>query len=301
MDVSSGFEEEDDQPAKLLIQSPKLAPENRFARNLQAVNGEGTVTAEVMFEMDEVTQGLDGSGIRAFGTSEDGLLEFTTKYDNTSQQMTWGLSCGPIAGRRPDDVLNSLKFLASLHPGTTIRVTRKYGRNSPHTFVTVPEGAPFAEQSHPQYEFARRLSFLQRSTNDDVFIPVTSEMADEDWNWIDTACRIMSGEVFGAPFPGGALEPNSQFFSEETLPAMIFFEQPLKGSIAGRDIDLGPIEMAIETKSVEIIPRGDPSNPEYYELKPKDGCILYWTHTFPQDWTPAKLHSPDGSSEELTE
>lgn len=97
-----------------------------YRLRLRTEDQDGAVLGEAHLRMEPVTRGVDGSGIRAFGTEQHGAFtyEMRTLRDG---QTTVSFSLEDLTGKTPQDVRAGIAFLVSLASAEHIRVAQAAG------------------------------------------------------------------------------------------------------------------------------------------------------------------------------
>lgn len=102
---------------------------------LAAVGSDRTVQAEVHLNMVPATVGVNKTGVRAQGTDRQGFLNVETLIDLEDQSMKFKFAMKDVAGRRPAELLDSVRFLLALRPPNELAVASLDG---PITNPTIP-------------------------------------------------------------------------------------------------------------------------------------------------------------------
>lgn len=157
--------------------SPAASPEGQYELRLSVLDDAGVVLAEPLLRMQPATRGQSGRGVRAFGTEQHGVFTFEMMTNLDTGLTSVQLKLGDLAGRRPEQLLDGLRFLAQFRSPHRLGVRPAYGpgRGEP---MGIAEPARFADASAVILEFAEALVTIQEHVPARVDMPDVDQVPD---------------------------------------------------------------------------------------------------------------------------
>ena len=161
-----------------------------------------TVIASTIIRRTEITSG-QGDGFRTVWVDKSNLFNIEMLGTSSApQEHTWNIQVAyNLNGRRPADVVDSLKFLAAMHAPNRVGLGLTYG---PKNFNIAD--APLSAEQDPD---ARRWSAVAEALariqdHVTVLLRLPAQMTQDQWFDIVTATKLVSGEPVTGTVSGTA-------------------------------------------------------------------------------------------------
>jgi hypothetical protein len=169
-----------------------------YVIRLQVIDGGRAEIALVRLNMQPITHGLSGQGIRSCGREEHGVFDCEIRLSHEDHTGRIHFSEGVLDGLAPADVLPGLRFIAACHPPNSLRVGLAYGPMSHAPLVLPDEGANFQSTTIGlsfRIQVAEALSNLQNYTGTQLTIPDLTTITTEDLAQWRKAAALLAGET----------------------------------------------------------------------------------------------------------
>jgi hypothetical protein len=227
-----------------------------YRLRVQILTEAGEEIGTCVLEMEPVTIGPSGSGVRAVGTEEHGVFGLEWRTDLVAQRVDLKLTGHDLTGKHPTDVLPGLRVAASFHPPNRLRFAAPYG---PITHPADPLPGAIDLGLGPVLRVVEALAVIQDHTAEQITIPdlttVTRSSAGDlirlarllqegsvmvEWDHLDLNLEVPK-EMEAVPVEAGA--PSKR----ESI------QQPCVVRLGDREIVLGSIRYELAAARVESV------------------------------------------------
>jgi hypothetical protein len=189
-------------------------PSNKFRNRQQIVSPDGTVIAELSFTLTK-TSGPQGTGIRAHGEDDSGLIEVEALFDVETQVGTMLHTLKPLTGVVASKALPAVIFARHMCRPNILQVAVEYGPFEDQLELTASETIVGEETAG----VIRDLSTVQQRTSVPVLIPDFHDYTLDDLKEIRRAAWLIEGRTiiqkwttFEVPVhPDIEVEPGSHY------------------------------------------------------------------------------------------
>jgi hypothetical protein len=227
-----------------------------YRQRLQILTEAGKEISTCFLQMDPVTTGLSGAGVRATGREDHGVFQIEIRADLAAQRLDLKLTCGDLTGRHPNDVLPGLRVASSFHPPNKMRFAPPYGPIT-HPADAIPAAIDLGLGL--VLRVVEALAVVQDHTTEQIAIPdlttVSRTSAGElirlarllqeghvvvEWNHLDLNLEVPEGMDAVPVEAGGPPRPESVL-----LPCLVRLDD--------RDIVLGSVRYELSAAQVESV------------------------------------------------
>ena len=225
-----------------------------YRLRLQILDPDGQEISICGLQMEPVTTGLSGSGVRANGIEDHEVFRLEMRIDLVAQRVTLTLATFDLTGKHPVDVLPGLRVAAALYPPNLMRFVAPYGPIN-HPADPIPGAIDLG--LGPVLRLVEALAIIQDHSTEQITIPdlttVTRSAAGElirlahllregsvavEWNEFDMEISVSTIDV-----PIGAGGP----------PAPMSIQQPCIAHLNGREVVLGSVRWDLASARVESV------------------------------------------------
>lgn len=252
LQVINVIEQVDDEETELAI--AMLAPDS------------DTVIASTTIKRTKLSRG-QGGGVRSIWVDNANVFTIEMLAKNTQQrELTWNFQTEyDLNGRRPADIVDSLKFLAAMHAPNRIGIGLPYG---PEEF-TSGGTAPSADRDKEAKRWSVVADALARIQDHvAVLLRMPAEMTTDQAIAIIDAAKLLSGESRNGTMTGPFTIIRQQTQLEPELDTLYEFIaiRLLKITLGSDEIPVGKQALFFRGKYVEI---GD----EEFTIEPMAECV----------------------------
>jgi hypothetical protein len=163
----------------------------RYVLRLRLVDRTGQVIGQARLNMEPVTSGLAGSGMRAFGREVNRVFAFEMRYDPDGQ-TTFKVSGEDLQGKLATDVLQGLEFMEHFQYPNMLQVAGQVG---PFSKQSIPLPRREGSRIPPEVQIIRALAIIQEQTSEHLPIPDFEELTREAGDYIIKVARLLRGET----------------------------------------------------------------------------------------------------------
>lgn len=223
-----------------------------YVLRMQVVDGAGEEQALVQLNMEPVSQGPSGRGIRAFGQEASGVFTIEIRTDLDEQKVNISITPLPIAGTAPAEIVPGLRFLHSCHHPNRFRVALPRGPISTES-VQIPEQfAVDTWEVRGALTLAESLATIQDHTAEQLVIP-TGTVSVEEMRELARAARLLRGETVTIHWNQWQLGVAEEFAAGMAAADAfaIAHDGPLSVTLNGKTIELGGQRMHFLTARVD--------------------------------------------------
>jgi len=168
------------QSGRLSLGPARAGDAEPYRLRLQILDAHDQEISTCGVQMEPVTRGLSGFGVRAIGAEQNGVFSIEIRTDFVAQRIDLRLTSCDLTGKHPTDVLPGLRVAAAFRPPNKMRFAPPYGP------VTHPgDGIPAAIDLGlgDVLRVVEALAIIQDHTAEQIVIPdlatVTASAADE--------------------------------------------------------------------------------------------------------------------------
>lgn len=162
----------------------------RYSIRLLIADPKGTHLVMVRCDMNPVTRGMTGQGLRASGQETSGVFSFEMRVNNETERATVTVSPQDLTGRAPEDILGGLRWLSAYRSPNTLQIGPTRG---PVADQALPISTESTFDVEPLVAVAEILAAIQEHTQDQLKMP--SELTHEQYGALCDANRLLRGEV----------------------------------------------------------------------------------------------------------
>lgn len=148
-----------------------------YRLRMQVTGPDGREISTSMLDMEPVTRGVSGKGIRAVGVEQHGVFTMEMRTDFDAQRITITVTAGDLTGKHPNDVLPGLRLAAAFLPPNRMRFAAPYGPiTGPTDVIPGAIGLGFGDE----LLVVEALAVVQEHTVEQVFIPDFTTVSRRD-------------------------------------------------------------------------------------------------------------------------
>lgn len=252
-------------------------------------DAENPFITEHNFRMAPPTEGPSGTGMRRVGKNANDTCQITLSFDKTTQQVHLTFKLFSLIGKRPDDLLDILEFLASLKGKRTLYAKPKYGNSDRTIFHEIPDDLLSASYEK-ELNVVKYYQFLQSKTSDDIFIPDPDAITSDEERHLASVTAILQNQIFIYFGSGPLFTIQSDPEDSPINTKYLFIRCPLIATLGGTKVNFGDSWYAIERDKVRLDPVSGDGPDDLAQLTATEECNLYWAKSFPDDWDPPALN-----------
>jgi hypothetical protein len=217
---------------------------------LQILDPDGQEISTCGLQMEPVTTGISGVGVRANGVEDHGVFRLELRTNLVNQRVNMTLTTIDLAGKHPDDVLPGLRVVVAMHPPNKWRFAEPHGpMNDPA--ATIPGAVDVS--LGPALMLIEALAVIQRHTAEQITIPdLTSVTQHEAGELVRLAFLLREGsvEVRWTPFDLGLPDAPAPAGNP---PQSMSIERPCTVRLGGREIVLGTVRYELMSAQIESV------------------------------------------------
>lgn len=238
------------------LAAPRLV--SGFNLRMRVVDPEGTVLAEVPFEMTSTTA-ADGTGAWATGHDPSGALSHEGYYDvSPGASQTINFSLSPLAGMVAAAAHPAILFARHLEGPNSIQVAGPVGPF--HELVKMDASEPLVPPAVER--FIAALGVIQTRTSNVIHVPDIAELTMGERRQIQRAAELLEGGTRVRKWDGVEVDGVQPGTLEEGGHYQLQVEVPLKVTLDGVELELGGIEQTllsavvdrVESQRVRLVP-----------------------------------------------
>lgn len=175
----------------------------RYSLRAGLVDEEGNSLTTVVLDMEPVTVGVDGAGVRAHGTEQHGAFAIEILIDLPERRMRLKMSSRDVTGRIPVEVLPGLRFSRDFHHPNRLTFAQLLG-----PVVAPPVDLPPFDESatgredreiDAVVEVVEAIATIQDFTTTQLRIPDLTTVTLTQAGELTLAASLLRGETFPIP------------------------------------------------------------------------------------------------------
>lgn len=171
-----------------LSQPPQDVP--TYIGRQRVVSPDGEVLAEVRLTL-RASAGVQGNGVRSYGTDESGWLETESLWDQDSNNVTLNYRQQPLVGQMATRVLEAVTFTRHLHAPNTVQIGGEVGPFTSHMEMTNADPLINTELA----DMIADLATIQTRTARPVLIPDFDGWTWDDIRGVKRAASLIRGQT----------------------------------------------------------------------------------------------------------
>jgi hypothetical protein len=162
---------------------------------------DGSAGTALSFSMTATT-GLDGTGVREFGTDETGFLTFEVLTDMETHEGTWNFTRAGIVGAGVVAALPSIGFLQDLYAPNVLQVAERLGPFRDYREIPAERDPTFPDAL---MDYLGALAMIQQHTATPILIPDLTTVTEGDVRAAAEALALLSGQTVVTSWDGLAM------------------------------------------------------------------------------------------------
>ncbi|MFI5954934.1 hypothetical protein [Cryptosporangium sp. NPDC051539] len=215
--------------------TPVSRPEDAYRLRMQVIDPSGHVIAAAMLDMEPVSQGLSGRGVRAYGVHEERVFSIELLTDLETERLSFTIGMKELTGKVPEVVLPGLKLLSNFRAPNLLRFASPYGPVY-HAGEPIPDEAEQIDDLEAVLAVVSSLAVIQNYTTVQLQVPDLSQIdMREVRTLIEIAALLRDGSLpiqWTSFLAHASDEPTDEVFQ-------IIVDQPLSIVANGISVLLG--------------------------------------------------------------
>jgi hypothetical protein len=135
---------------------------------IQILDPDGQEISVCGLQMEPVTTGISGVGVRANGVEDHSVFRLEIRINTVTQVVNMNIATFDLTGRHPVDVLPGLRVAAAFHPPNLLRFAAPYG---PMTGPVDPVPGPLDLDLGLVLRLVEALAVIQEHTTEQIMSP----------------------------------------------------------------------------------------------------------------------------------
>jgi hypothetical protein len=234
--------------AAMLISGSHQETSRPYRLRLQVIDSADSLLAETTLQMDPVTMGISGRGIRAHGRQTAGAFELEILSDIESDgalgRVQMSVTLAELSGRPPAALRTGLRFLSVFHAPNRLRFAAEYG---PPADGPLDIGVDQPAVTTELVELIEALADLQERVLGDLRVPDLDALTDNNFREIIRAGHLVRGETItdtwrSRTFPAAFAE---QFKAPPTGAVQLAISGRQEIAVGDQTVVLEPLTMVL--------------------------------------------------------
>jgi hypothetical protein len=222
----------------------------RYRIRIQILDPDGQQISVCGLQMEPVTTGISGVGVRANGVEEHNAFRLEIRINTVTQVVNLIMATDDLTGRYPVDVLPGLRVAAAFHPPNLVRFAAPYG---PMTGPADPIPGPIDLDLGRVLPFVEALAVIQDHTSEQITIPNLTTVTRGDAGGLARVAHLLregSAKVRWTPFD---LRLPKAPAAAGDRPGPMSIERPCTVHLNGREIALGTVRYELASAQIESV------------------------------------------------
>jgi hypothetical protein len=217
---------------------------------IQILDPDGQQISVCGLQMEPVTTGISGVGVRANGVEEHNAFRLEIRINTVTQVANFTMATDDLTGRHPVGVLPGLRVAAAFHPPNRVRFAAPYG---PMTGPADPIPGPIDLDLGRVLPLVEALAAIQDHTSEQITIPDLTTVTRGDAGGLVRVAHLLregSARVKWTPFDLGLPEAPA---AAGDPPRPMSIERPCTVHLNGREIVLGTVRYELASAQIESV------------------------------------------------